>query len=210
MRYRRRMRIVAMLLLALTSSAHADDAAQMRLDMHTYFAGEKRECLAFGGAGLAAVGLGSGLMSTQSGLARGAAYPLLGVALIELVAGVVLFGRTDAQVTHLDAQLTHAPAAFRTAELTRMRRVNAQFRALAAIEGVLMLAGVGLVAVGGIVKEDTATGVGVGLAVQAATLFMLDTFAHDRAISYEEHLRRFQVAVSADRTTVLASLAKRF
>jgi hypothetical protein len=166
--------------------------AQMTEDMHAYFHGEKWEGPVFFGAGLASAGIGAALITRDDALARGAAYPVFGIGLIQLIVGAVVFLRTDAQVARLDKELATNPAKFKKDESARIKSVNTEFIALAVVESAFVVGGVAMAA---IAAQDgccrTLQGVGLGLAGQGGAMLMLDAFAAARARDYTDSLRRF-------------------
>jgi hypothetical protein len=189
--------------LAVAPGARAQDPApidkaRMTEGMHAYFHGEKWEGPVFFGAGLAAGGVGALLVTRSDELARGAAYPLFGIGLVQLIVGAVVFLRTDAQVARLDQQLAKDPAAFKKEESARIKGVNTQFIALAIIESVLIAGGTATAIVAA--QKDccrTLQGIGLGLAGQGAVTLALDLFAAARAREYTDNLRRFDTASPA-------------
>ncbi len=169
-------------------------AAALSADLHLYFEGEVREASVFAGAGMAAAAVASVLLE-HPGVGRGAAYPLIGVGIIQIAAGLVLHLRTDAQVAKLDALLASDPAALRAAELRRMERVVVQFLVLEVVELALAAGGAGMAIAGAALDEELLTGIGVGLGIQALVMFGLDWLAHRRASRYLASLRRFEPTV---------------
>lgn len=164
-------------------------------DMHAYFRGEKRAGPFFFGAGLASAGAGALLVTRDDELARGAAYPLFALGLVEMIVGAAVYLRTDAQVARLDTQLKTDPAAFKAAEAERMRKVNNQFVLLMVTEAVFIAGGTAMASVAA--QKDccrAVQGVGLGLAAGGATLLTLDLFAFARGRLYEGSLRRFNPA----------------
>jgi hypothetical protein len=193
------------LLLALGASREARaqsqgplDTPRMTEDMHTYFHGEKWEGPVFFGAGLASAGLGAFLVTRDDAIARGAAYPLFGVGLIQLLVGAVVFLRTDAQVAALDKKIALEPAAFKRDERARIGKVNTQFIVLAVVESALIAGGTAMAVLGA--QNDccrTTQGVGLGLAAEGAVMLGLDLFAAARARDYTISLDRFDPLRSA-------------
>jgi 3-dehydroquinate synthetase len=120
------------------------------------------------------------------------AYPLIAVALIQLVVGGTVAFRTDAQVATLVQQLSTAPAAFQTAEVPRMEAVMRNFELYKAIELVLLLAGVALTYA--FRRKELVYGIGVGLVVQASLMLVLDLFAEKRGDEYLAALRELPTA----------------
>jgi hypothetical protein len=182
--------------LAITLPAPAAaqiDAATMERDMRDYFAGETSEAWVFLGVGLLTGGVAAYGFTRDSDHAvlQGAAWPLAVVGVIQIAAGIVLFARTPGQVDDLDAQLDADPTAFRTGELTRMQGVNDQFDLLAITEIALMAVGTGLATWGYFDDRPFWTGVGAGLAIQAAAMLVLDLLAATRADHYTASLQAF-------------------
>ena len=165
----------------------------MRREMREYFQGEKAEGVPFVGAGLASFAVGGVLFSRRTAMARGAAWPVVLIGVIETVAGIVVYSRTDAQVARLDAQLSNDAPGFKRAETTRMERVNTEFDILSWAELGLVVGGLGMTTYGVLAEQDTLTGIGVGIAAQAAVMLMLDLFARERASRYTDALDRFRV-----------------
>lgn len=168
----------------------AQPVSALQHDMHDYFRAELRGGIVLMAMGAPAVALGGGLLTHDSALWRGVAYPLLVIGGLELLGGLFFAARTPAQVRKLDAGLGHSPQAAQAAELARMRRVNKQFTAIQVFEVVLMAGGIVTAAVGSAYKQDTVTGVGLGLSTEAAGLLLFDIFAARRALRFTESLER--------------------
>ncbi|MFM8465409.1 MAG: hypothetical protein ACKOA0_15190, partial [Burkholderiaceae bacterium] len=69
----------------------------MLQDLQRYFSAEKSESLLFVAVGILAIGLAVWLLQDGHRL-RSAAFPLIAIALIQLVVGGTVFLRTDGQV----------------------------------------------------------------------------------------------------------------
>lgn len=150
-------------------------------DMTDYFVGEKQESVLFMLATLMALGLAVWLWTNGHRL-RFMALPLVVVALMQLVVGVIIFARTDAQLARLNTQLTSEPAQFKQAETERMQTVMANFKLYKTVELALLLVGACLIAF--LSKWDAPTGIGIGLVVQAGFTLALDLFAEARGEGY--------------------------
>jgi hypothetical protein len=190
---------LALAALLVARGAAADEAIDqptMQGELHHYFEGEKAEGIPFLSAGLAAFATGGVLFSRRTDFARGAAWPIVIVGVIEAGAGIVVYSRTDAQVARLDAQMASDPAALRRAELARMERVNREFEILKWTELALAAGGVGVTTYGIVKEDDTWKGVGIGLAAQATVMLVLDLFAAARADRYTDALDRFRVGTT--------------
>ncbi len=166
----------------------------MDLSMHRYFGREKEGGKGFIGSGVVAVTLGGSFFLSSSDFVHGVAYPFVGLGVVEIVVGTIVYLRTDAQVRRLEAQLQDSPTAYKDAELRRMQRVNRGFRLLKIIEISLAVAGTGTAIWAWQAGHDTVSGVGAGIAVHSALLFGLDHMAEERASLYTEALQDFDPA----------------
>ena len=149
--------------------------------MSSYFSAEKQESLIFLAVGLAAIGISVWLWMNGHRL-KSMAYPLVAIALMQMVVGGSIYLRTDTQLSTLSAQLQANPAALKAEETTRMQTVMSNFSVYKAVEMVLLIVGVGMVAF--LQRHDMAAGIGVGLVLQAAFTLTLDIFAEARGADY--------------------------
>lgn len=187
---------VAGLAVAQPAQAQSEPAvsrAQMAVDMHTYFGGEKGAGPLFFGTGLLGVGAGTGMVLRGGDIVQGAGFPLIGIGLVQSIVGASLILGTNKKVASLDAQLAKDPAGFKRDESKRMEGVNASLFALLVVESVLIVGGA-TTAVVAAQKNccRTVQGVGLGVAAQSAVTLMLDLFALARAREYADSLRRFE------------------
>ena len=150
-------------------------------EMGSYFTAEKQESLLFIAVGLVALGIGAWLWMNGHRL-KSMAYPLVAIALIQMVVGVSVYLRTDAQLSTLSVQLQTNPAVLKAEETGRMQTVMKNFSIYKAIEMVLLVLGVGMIAF--LQRSDMAAGIGVGLILQAAFMLALDIFAEARGADY--------------------------
>ena len=116
------------------------------------------------------------------------AFPLVAIALIQLVVGGTVFLRTDTQVAKLQQDYTTAPTNFKREETARMQVVMKNFTLYKLIEIVLLVVGVGLILL--MRQQDAALGVGAGLVIQSAFMLSLDLFAETRGEDYLAALGR--------------------
>lgn len=149
--------------------------------MSSYFSAEKQESLIFLAVGLAAIGISVWLWMNGHRL-KSMAYPLVAIALMQMVVGGSIYLRTDTQLSTLSAQLQANPAALKAEETTRMQTVMSNFSVYKAVEMVLLIVGVGMIAF--LQRHDVAAGIGVGLVLQAAFTLTLDIFAEARGADY--------------------------
>ncbi len=153
----------------------------MMNDMSSYFVAEKQESVIFVVVGLLAIGLGLWLWMNGHRL-KSMAYPLVVIALMQIVVGSTVYLRTDSQLSSLSAQLGVKPAAFKAEETTRMQTVMKNFSIYKVIEMLLLIIGVGIVAF--LQSNDEVAGIGAGLILQAALTLTLDIFAEARSAEY--------------------------
>jgi hypothetical protein len=149
--------------------------------MSSYFSAEKQESVLFLAVGLAAIGISVWLWMNGHRL-KSMAYPLVAIALMQMVVGGSIYLRTDTQLSTLSAQLQANPAALKAEETTRMQTVMSNFSVYKAVEMVLLIVGVGMIAF--LQRHDVAAGIGVGLVLQAAFTLTLDIFAEARGADY--------------------------
>lgn len=172
------------------------EAARVRGEMHRYFDGERAGGIWLMSAGAPAVALGTGLLFQGNDFARGLAYTELAMGAIELVGGLVFYFNTRSRVPRFERQISSHPAAFREGELARIQRVNRDMRLLESIEIALFLAGGAMTGAAALREQDLLAGIGTGIMLNSAILFIYDQFAARRALRYTEALLRFQVNVS--------------
>ena len=150
-------------------------------NMSSYFVAEKQESVIFIAVGLLAMGLSVWLWMNGHRL-KSMAYPLMIIALMQIVVGGTVYLRTDSQLSTLSAQLQMNPAAVKAEETTRMQTVMKNFSIYKTIEMLLLIVGVGMIAL--LQRHDVAAGIGVGLVLQAAFTLTLDIFAEARGAEY--------------------------
>lgn len=153
----------------------------MMNNMSDYFVAEKQESVIFVVVGLLAIGFSLWLWMNGHRL-KSMAYPLVVIALMQIVVGGTVYLRTDSQVSTLSAQLQVNPAALKAEETARMETVMKNFSIYKSIEMLLLIMGVGLIAF--FQRHDVAAGIGVGLVLQAAFTLTLDIFAETRGADY--------------------------
>ena len=150
-------------------------------EMTHYFVDEKQESLLFIAVALVAIGVAVWLW-TQGHRLKFMAVPLVVIALMQLVVGATVYLRTEAQAQQLVTQYQSAPAQFKQDETSRMQTVMKNFKLYKTVEMVLLVFGVGLIAL--MQRFDVAAGLGAGLVLQAAFTLALDLFAEARGEDY--------------------------
>jgi hypothetical protein len=149
--------------------------------LNHYFSAEKQESVIFITVGLLAIGFSAWLWMNGHRL-KSMAYPLVLIALMQMVVGVSIYLRTDTQLATLSAQLQLEPAALKAQETRRMQTVMKNFSIYKGVEMLLLIVGLGMVAF--LQHNDLAAGIGVGLVLQAALTLTLDLFAESRGTVY--------------------------
>ncbi len=154
-----------------------------------YFKGEKQESFIFIAAGLVAMALAYyGFMIADDTLYFGAAVPLAGIGLIELIVGGSIATKTNEQIKALLETRESSPSTFKSYELSRMEDVMKNFRIYRTIEQVFFIVGL-LFMVLGLTDRISRymAGVGIGLMLQSSVMLFLDLFAELRG---KEYIRR--------------------
>ena len=149
--------------------------------MNDYFGAEKNESLLFIAVGVVTCGVAVWLWS-QGHRLKTMAFPLVAVALIQVVVGGSVYFRTDSQVAQLQQKLSASPAELKTIETARMEQVMQRFVTYKRIEIALILLGICLMIF--LRRSDIAVGIGSGLLIQAAFMLCLDLFAETRGEDY--------------------------
>lgn len=155
-------------------------------EMTSYLEAEKLESLLFIVAGVLAIALAAWLWTSGHRL-KTMAYPLVAVALIQLVVGSTVFLRTDAQIATLSRQLNDTPIQFRTEEKQRMEVVMKNFTVYRYVELALLVLAMGLLAWKR--DSDVLSGIAIGLLLQSGVMLTLDIFAETRGADYIHAIR---------------------
>jgi hypothetical protein len=116
--------------------------------------------------------------------------------------------------THDDLkdQLDQDPGKYKTDETDRMQAISDRFVLYRWVELAVLATGAGFITYGTIKDKRTFTGVGIGLASEAALLLTLDFFAERRTHRYLDQLHAFEpgasgIALSRDRFFLSTRLA---
>jgi 4-amino-4-deoxy-L-arabinose transferase-like glycosyltransferase len=149
----------------------------------SYIIAEKQESLLFMAVGVLAICVALWLWMNGHRL-RAMAFPLVGIALIQLVVGGTVYFRSDDQLASLAHQFETSPAEFKKVESGRMQVVIKNFTTYKWIEVALLTIGVLLILL--FQRYDLAAGIGAGLVLQSAFMLCLDMFAEARGREYLE------------------------
>lgn len=154
--------------------------------IETYFNAERIHGLMFVAVGLVTAGLAVWAWR-HAPFWRGAAWPLLVVALIQLLVGVSLWWQSPKESVRVQQIVAQERARIASEEIPRMQGVMKGFRTLRQIE--LGLLAVGLLLLLFASRGSVWQGVGLGLAVQVGLVMVLDVFAEKRGLVYLDWLR---------------------
>jgi len=122
----------------------------------------------------------------------GAAGPLIGIAVIQIVVGVTILIRARKHARRLIQQVRETPEQFATEELRRMAHVKRKFRQYHIIELMLFLMGFTFMLLGGFMKMgELMFGSGVALSIQSTSMLLLDLSAEYRASNYLSTIHRW-------------------
>lgn len=177
--------------LTIAGAPSAAKAALMETAIREYLLEERLESKIFVGIGALAIAGGIAMLLGGSAFYKGAALPLMAVALIQIGVGGAVWWRTEEHIASLVALLHSDGARFLVDETARMAVVNRNFNIYKVIEIALAMVGVGLVADGFALKNDTMKGVGAGLALQAGLMLTFDLVAEARADRYTNQIALF-------------------
>lgn len=164
-----------------------------KTDIERYFTAEKSESLVFIIIGLAAIVAAVILFFfLKTGFHKGMAMPLLLIACIQITVGYTVYKRSDSDRKRNSYAYDMNPDELKNKEIPRMLVVKKNFIIYRWIEIALLISGLLLFFLGrsNYVKAFW-TGVGMGLAIQAAIMLCADYFAEARAITYTKGLQEF-------------------
>jgi hypothetical protein len=195
------LRATIVLIILFAPSLASADAATARDAMHEYFDGEIRGgyvLMGMGAAGLLAGGL---LFKQGSPTARGASYPLLGVGVLHIAAGIFVNVSSSNRVEKFDAEITKDHVAWSATEAKRMEGVSTQFTALKVAELVIAAGGLTMAGIGWRTDRPRLKGAGLAIAAEMMLTFGFDIFAARRAHEYRDRLAHVGVAPLVDPVT---------
>jgi len=164
-----------------------------KADIEKYFMAEKSESLVFLVIGCIAM-----LLSfifyffLKTNFYKGAAIPLLVFGLIQAIVGYTVYVRSDDQRINNVYAYDMNPDKLKADELPRMKTVSKNFIMYRWIEIVLIFSGILLVFLFKANPDKSFWfGLGLALAIQAATMLLADYFAEQRASVYIKLLENF-------------------
>lgn len=190
------------------SMALADPPLSPQSAMENYFAGEKTGGYILIGMGAAGLATGGLLYSQSSQTLKGASYPLLGIGLLHVAAGIYIHIASNGRIDDFTKAIDKDPGAFVAAERKRMRGVSTQFAVLKVVECVLIAGGLTMVAVGHKTDRPRLKGAGLAIAIEMGATLAFDFASAARAREYRDELaaidaRRSSLDGPAPRTVML-------
>jgi hypothetical protein len=193
---------VALTLLAGSSVARADAPsapsarAAMADDVAGYYRSERNTAFTFIGLGVVSAGVGTGLVATRGDFATGLGVAMISIGALEVLGSTFYAFQVGAELDHYSGVLARDPAQFKSDESVHIHGTTSRFFWYRASELALVVAGAGVATYGFVSDKDVWKGVGIGVAAEAATFFVLDAFGSARAVDYEEHVKRFDPSVA--------------
>lgn len=155
-----------------------------------YFRAEKAESLLFVIVGLLAATFAFYFYFKQKeGFYMGMSYPLLGIALIQLVVGYTVYKRSPLDETRVKSMVESHIVKIKTEEIPRMDVVMKNFVVYRWVE--IALAFLGILLYFFFNQNDMIKGIGVGLSIQSLFMLLLDFFAEKRGHIYLNFLKEF-------------------
>ena len=193
-------RLLVLLLIAVPAGAEETTSEfkasisreQMAAMMRNDAMGERYSLIPFATMGAATMIGGGLLLSTDNKVGQGAAFPLLTIGALEVLAGIFFALRSGPHMRHLDELLAADPQEFSRIETKRVHRIRDRFQPLLLIaEAAICVGGGAMATAGAFAHRDTLTGVGIGLSIQGLALFLIDWAVLDRARAYATALDMF-------------------
>lgn len=162
-----------------------------KTDIEKYFLAEKQESLLFLIIGIAAIIIAVvGIFIWKTQTWKGAAIPLIIIALIQITVGYTVYKRSDKDRVRVVYALDMNPDDLKTKELPRMEAVNKNFLIYRYVEIALLTIGILLAFYfRDNVEKQLWMGLGIALALQSFIMLGADFFAEKRAITYTQQLK---------------------
>jgi uncharacterized membrane protein len=154
-----------------------------------YFNAEKYESVLFVMVGLFAIIFAAYfLVKVKQPFYKGMAYPLIAVAIIQIVVGTSIYFRSPKDILRVNNIVEHEKSKIYAEEIPRMEVVMKNFVIYHWIEIILLL--LGIIMFFYFEPNTLGKGFGLGLAIQASFLLLLDYFAESRGKTYLDFLQQ--------------------
>jgi hypothetical protein len=153
-----------------------------------YFNAEKSESLLFVVVGVAALLLSAYFfIKVKQPFYSGMAYSLIAIALIQLIVGFEVYFRSPKDIIRVNQMMQTEVEKIQTEEIPRMETVMKKFVLYRWVEIACLLAGILMFFY--FEPMTLLKGIGLGLAIQASFMLLLDYFAEDRGKVYLDYLQ---------------------
>jgi uncharacterized membrane protein len=164
-----------------------------KTDIEKYFIAEKQVGLVFFVIGIVAVLLAIVFFFfLRTNFYKGAAIPLIVVGLLELIAGLTIYNKSDGDRVHNVYAFDMNPYELKEKELPRMQKITRTFSIYKWVEVVLAITGIVLIVLYRRTPERAFWfGLGITLTLQALITFSADYLAAKRAQTYTDQLEAF-------------------
>jgi hypothetical protein len=178
--------LVVVLIAAAPTPAPSE---ALRSSQHTYFEEERAGGFAWGGAGLASLGVGIPFLLNRDPGLRAFGIPAAAFGVLEVVLGISSFFSAPARVRRFDALLDASDAQqVVSLEQPRLHTVTRAFFVFQMVELGVLATGTALGAAGYARRDDTLLGLGLGLVFESLAFLVLDEVAKRRAETYQSVL----------------------
>lgn len=152
-----------------------------------YFMAEKHESVLFLLTGLAAIVFALYCwLIIKKPFYQGMAYPLVAVAVIQIVVGATVYRRSAEDILRVQRILSIEKAKVHTEEIPRMKVVMHNFQLYRKVEMILLV--IGILLYFSFPAFFFWKGMGLGLMIQSGIMLLLDYFAESRGKAYLEFL----------------------
>jgi hypothetical protein len=197
--------LVSLWVLGRAPCARAQSREAISEQMLDYYEGEKRTAIVFTGLGASSAGVGSVLVRRGTSGARGEGsgdwsrglgWSMIALGSLEALGAVFYAFQVGREIEHYSMVLGADPSMFKNEELTHIHGTTSRFVYYRTSEVGLAILGAGLATYGFAANKDGWKGAGIGIAVEALTFFVLDSFGTARAEAYEETVKKFDPRVS--------------
>ena len=153
-----------------------------------YFNAEKYESLLFVLVGLLAISVATYFFTkVKQPFYSGMAYPLIAIALIQIVVGSSVYFRSPKDIIRVEQIVQTEQQKIQTEEIPRMEVVMKNFVIYRWVEIALLL--VGIIFYFYFKPMSISKGIGMGLSIQSGFMLLLDYFAESRGKVYLDYLR---------------------
>jgi hypothetical protein len=153
-----------------------------------YFNAEKYESVLFVLVGIIAISVAIYFfIKLKQPFYNGVAYPLIGVALIQIIVGTSVYIRSPKDITRVNEIVQTDQSRIQTEEIPRMMVVMKYFNTYKWVEIGLLVIGICMFLY--FSKMSILAGVGLGLLIQSSFMLLLDFFAESRGKEYLEFLK---------------------